>query len=280
MFKNKKSTKLPKLGVITGNGSLPHLIISEYQKNGGECITILIDGFAKPEEYKYIKNKTLGIGQVSSAIEFLRKNNVTRIIFAGGVKKPNLTTLKTDKKGLILVGKLAKTKIFGDNNVLQTVVDFFADEGFDVVGVKDLLKETIAKKGVINNIKIKDKKFYEDIKLGNKVLDSISGFDIGQSVIIQQNLVLGIEGIEGTDELIKRYNKLKYKSGRMPVLVKAKKKNQTNKADLPVIGINTIKNLHKAGFAGVAVEAENTILLDKYKIIELADEKGIFVVGV
>ena len=37
-----------------------------------------------------------------------------------------------------------------------------------------------------------------------EILDALSPYDIGQSIIVQQGMVLGIEAAEGTDGLINR----------------------------------------------------------------------------
>ena len=42
------------------------------------------------------------------------------------------------------------------------------------------------------------------MKKGLKIFEIIGKADIGQSLIIQNELVLGVECIEGTDQLIKR----------------------------------------------------------------------------
>ena len=64
--------------------------------------------------------------------------------------------------------------------------------------------------------------------------------DVGQAIIIQQGDVLGIEAVEGTDNLIKRTKKF-IKNGEKPTLIKLLKRKQDLRADLPTIGLNTIK---------------------------------------
>lgn len=103
--------------------------------------------------------------------------------------------------------------------------------------------------------------------------------DIGQSLIIANSYVLGIEAIEGTDNLIKRCAPFLSET-KAGVLVKIKKKNQENRIDLPVIGENTIKNVHKANLAGIALEAGSSIIINKARVVEMADELGIFIIGI
>ena len=64
------------------------------------------------------------------------------------------------------------------------------------------------------------------------------------------------------------------------VIVKVSKPNQDMRFDIPVVGLNTIKNLLKAKASCLAIEAGKTIFVDKEPSIRLADKKGLIVVAV
>ena len=133
-------------------------------------------------------------------------------------------------------------------------------------------------KGLLTQTKPTERCF-KDITLGVAIERKISEMDIGQSLIIANSYVLGIEAIEGTDNLIKRCAPFLSET-KAGVLVKIKKKNQEKKIDLPVIGENTIKNVHKANLAGIALEAGSSIIINKARVVEMADELGIFIIGI
>ena len=120
---------------------------------------------------------------------------------------------------------------------------------------------------------------YLDIDRGVQILKTLSPLDIGQSIIVQQGLVLGIEAIEGTKTLIQRCALLK-REGSGGVLVKMAKTGQNKKIDLPTIGPETIEDLKKAGFVGIAAEANATQVIDYEQTIKLADEMGLFIVEI
>ena len=101
----------------------------------------------------------------------------------------------------------------------------------------------------------------KDIKKGQKILEQISKFDIGQSIIIQKGNVVGIEGIQGTDFLIK--NSKNYLVNDInAVLIKSSKQNQDLRVDLPTIGIKTLENCKKSNIYGLAFSSNSTIFLD------------------
>ena len=98
-------------------------------------------------------------------------------------------------------------------------------------------------------------------------------------MIVQQGLVLGIEAIEGTDELLRRCAALR-REGPGGVLVKIEKPGQESRADRPTIGLRTVLLAAETGLQGIAVEANATIVLDRDEVIRAADHAGLFLVGV
>jgi hypothetical protein len=107
----------------------------------------------------------------------------------------------------------------------------------------------------------------------------MGSLDIGQAVIVQEGIVLGVEAVEGTDELINRCAGLK-RQGRGGVLVKTSKPRQDENFDLPTIGPNTVSLCAEAGLAGIAVQAHYSLLIDPQEIADIANKRGMFVMGI
>lgn len=269
-----------KIGLIAGSGNLPLLILEECKKKCIEPYVILIKDFAKEEDYDHINHIVINFGDVGKGLSFFKKNKIKYVVFAGAVKKPDLKTIWPDLKGFSLLFKLLKCKIFGDNTVLQTVINFLEKEKFEVISVDKILDDVKIPFGKVGKINLPSSDYRKDIDLGVKLLKHISDFDIGQSVVIQNGMVIGIECIEGTRELINRCKQIKYTTGRKPILVKIKKINQTTKADLPAVGEDTIEQAEAAGFAGIAIDFENTLVINKNETIKLADKSGLFIFGI
>ena len=98
-------------------------------------------------------------------------------------------------------------------------------------------------------------------------------------MIIQNQLVLGLEAIEGTDHLIKRCSSYKRKGDR-GILFKFTKKNQSNLIDIPLVGLDTIKNIKKYNYEGIFLEKYKCIILDKENVIKFANSNNIFISSV
>jgi len=102
--------------------------------------------------------------------------------------------------------------------------------------------------------------------------------DIGQAVVVQQGMVLGVEAIEGTDVLIERTASLR-REGPGGVLVKLAKPQQDNRFDLPTAGPDTVERMKQAGLRGLAIQAGRSLLVERQKTVAMADEAGIFIIG-
>ncbi|MDR2778630.1 MAG: UDP-2,3-diacylglucosamine diphosphatase LpxI [Rickettsiales bacterium] len=269
---------MKKLGLIAGSGELPSALV-EYCKNSKiELFCVLIKPFANAMNYSDVSFIEVDIGCVGEAISFFRKNDVGDLVFAGGVRKPAFSFLKVDLGGLSLIKNILKNKLLGDNSVLEIVADFFRKHDFQILEVDSILNNLKLEAGFNGKIKC-SRSYLEDINIGKNLLEELSDFDVGQTVAVQQKIVLGIECVEGTASLIERVNGLKYSSGNKPVLVKIKKTKQTRKMDLPAIGPDTIEQLHRSGFAGIAIDYKNCLVIAKDRVIEKATNFGIFIYG-
>ena len=110
--------------------------------------------------------------------------------------------------------------------------------------------------------------------------DAAAGFDrdffvVGQAVVVQSGLVLGVEAVEGTDELIRRTAGLR-REGPPPVLIKAPKPQQDRRLDLPTVGATTVRALVEHGFAGLAIEAGGVMLMERDEVMQEIEESGMF----
>ncbi len=267
------------LGLIVGESSLPNYVINKLLKKN---IEFLILDLTKSNIYKRYKNSySLKITELGKAISILKKNNCKNVIFIGKVERPDISLLKFDRKALFYLPRLFSAFKKGDGNILKEIIKIFKENKLNVVNSMKFTPELIFKDKSINKLKINntDK---SSISKGVKIIKSLSKFDIGQSVVINNGYVLAIEGPEGTDETIKRSLHLskKYKLKNKSILIKFPKANQDLRIDLPTIGFDTIKNCIKANIKGIAVKRSQNIILDKDKIINLVKKNNFFIISI
>lgn len=264
---------LSNLGIIAGSGVLPQEIARLYSKAGGKCYIAVIDSNSDINLFNDYIAEAFKYGQVSSLIDFFKTNAVENIIFIGGIKRPNLRQIKPDIIGAKLLAKILAQKFLGDDKILRVIADFFELHGFQIISPKSILSQSNIVEHHINHC---SKQNLLDIELGKKVLSAIGYLDIGQSVIVEDGHVIGIEAAEGTDDLIDRCANLRQnQSGG--VLIKMLKKKQNIFMDLPTIGPQTIYNLAKNQYNGIAIETDSVIVAEEKKTFDIAKNSNIFI---
>ena len=267
------------IGILAGSGSLPHLLIDQAHKKGDLVSLVTFVGQTDADTFpRHISQLHTHFGQVGAVVDFLKKSSVTHLIFAGGMKRPKVSELRLDFKGAQWLTKLAFLR-GGDDQLIRSLMGLFENEGFHMLPPDQYLgqENLFLGKGFFTKcVPTPDQEIC--LQKAVMVLNALSPFDIGQAVVIQNSQVLGIEGPEGTQGLIERCTPF-ISNDHKPILVKMVKQNQTLKADLPTIGLDTIKQLEKSGFAGIAVDAYGCQVLHKKEVIQLADEKGLFIIG-
>jgi DUF1009 family protein len=266
------------IGLIVGESSLPNFIINKLLK---KKVEFLILDLTKSNIYKKYKNSySLKITELGKALLILKKSNCKNIIFVGKVKRPEVSLLKFDRKALFYLPRLFVAFKKGDGNILKEIIKIFKENKINVINSMKFTPELVFKDKSINNVKIKNTDKSSIIK-GVSIIKSLSKFDVGQSVVLNNGYVLAIEGPEGTDETIKRslFLSKKYKLKDKSILVKFPKENQDLRVDLPTIGLDTIKNCIEANIKGIAVKRSQNIILDKDKIVNLTKKNNFFIIS-
>jgi UDP-2,3-diacylglucosamine hydrolase len=272
------ASPFPVLGVVAGGGSLPRQLVECCKAQGRPCFVVVLDGFAKAPDFHDVPHASVRLGAVGDALAHLRRAGATQLVLAGRVKRPSLPALRPDMTGAKLLARLGASFFAGDDALLKSVIGFLEEEGFAVVGADQVMASLLAPLGTLGR-HAPSPEDELDIAQGIKVALALGAADVGQAAMVERGCVLGVEGAEGTDELIARCAKLK-RAPKAGVLVKMKKPGQDARADLPSVGVNTVEALAAAGFAGLAVEAGGSLVLEQDALVARADALGLFVVGV
>ena len=269
--------KIRKLGIIAGDGDLPIQIINECKRQKKDFIVILINGHGKEISKNYNPEYIMNLSKIGKAIKFAKTSNITDLVMAGRIKRPPLKDMLPDIWTAKFLTKYGG-RIKGDNSVLTNLAKELEKEGFNILAPENFILKSLCPKGILGNHRptVENKK---DIEIGFKIAKNIGRNDIGQSLIIQNGLVLTVEAAEGTDSMIARSKTLK-KGDSGAIFIKVIKPGQDERLDRPVIGINTIKYIHKSGLDGMALEANSVIILNLNEVINYADSNNLFIIGI
>ncbi|GAB4173914.1 MAG: UDP-2,3-diacylglucosamine diphosphatase LpxI [Thalassobaculales bacterium] len=266
-----------RLGIIAGGGDLPRRLAMAARARGGEPFLVALEGHCPSATVEGFEHAVVRLGAAGTVIDRLRQAGCADLVLAGPVRRPSLMELRPDARGMALLARIGY-RMLGDDGLLSAVVAALEAEGFRVVKAESLLDDLLAPEGALGR-HAPDEAARADIARGRAVLAALGPLDIGQAVVVQQGMVLGIEAAEGTDGLIARCAAYR-RPGPGAVLVKMAKPGQSDRVDVPTIGTGTVAACAAAGMAGIAVGAGNTWVVDRAAVAAAADAAGLFVVGV
>ncbi len=266
------------LGMIAGAGMMPVEIIKHCNQHNIDIFVVGLEPFATEEQLKDVPHVFAKMGEVGKILKAFKQNNVYNIVLAGGIKRPALKELIPDWEGTKLLAKIAvNIKKMSDDGMFRMVINEIERHGFHIVGIEEVVPEMLFSEGIYGKVKPSDEDM-DDIHRGITVAKAIGAVDVGQAVVVQEGIVLAMEAVEGTDQMLSRAASLK-KPGKAPVMVKVLKPGQDMRVDLPAIGLQTIELLKKNGIKGIAVEAGGILLIERDAVIEMANREGIFIIG-
>ncbi len=264
-----------KQGLIAGDGTLPVKMAQYAKENGFEvvCISLAKDNLRQLKKY-CSKVYSCHPGEVNRIEKILKDEEIKQATFLGKVHKRVLLQLhKFDKRAIEL---LQEAQRLNDDQVMLLIVKEFEKAGITVLDQTIFIKNLMIPSGVLGKIKPTEAQM-EDVNYGFWLAKEMGKIDVGQSVVIKDKMIMAVEAIEGTDMCIKRGSKLAKKNA---VIVKVAKPSQDKRFDIPAIGLRTLKTMKRYKADLIAVEANETIIVDQEKVIQFADENNIVIMAV
>ncbi|KAA6462931.1 LpxI family protein [Acidobacteria bacterium AB60] len=283
-----------KLGLIAGNGRFPFLLLEAARAQGFAVTVAAIREETDPEinhraaADEKITVTWLSLGELSRLIETFHKEDVKLAVMAGQVKhKQIFSSIRPDWR---LAKLLLNLRTRNTDMLLGAVAKVLADEGIELISSTAFLEPLLAEEGVLT-ARAPDDEERKDIEYGLGVARAVSGFDIGQTVVVAAQACVAVEAMEGTDAAIARAGELMRSLEedapgeastlrRRLTVVKVAKPKQDMRFDVPVIGIRTLEAMKSAGASCLSVEAGRTLLFDRDALIGRANEENVAIIAV
>ena len=260
------------IGLIFGDTDFPKEILKTIKKRK---IKYLIIDLSKSKKFKKDKKSySVSIGQFGRIIKILKENKCRKVLFAGKVKKPNLTKLKLDLKGIYYIPRIIKASKLGDAAILKEIIKILAQNNIKTENSLIFNPELCLMRGNFSKIK-PNRQDQLDIQKAIKTLNNLREYNFSQGVVVRNRKVVSIEGKGGTKKMLEKSRSNKFRNHG--VLVKLPKKKQDLRIDLPTVGLNTLKQSKIAGLKGIVVKNKQHVFLDKNKCINFANKNKMFI---
>ncbi|MCK9919437.1 UDP-2,3-diacylglucosamine diphosphatase LpxI [Microbacteriaceae bacterium K1510] len=272
------------LAMICGGGSLPLAVADAVAASGRRVVLFPLRGAAEGTPVERHRHHWIYVGQIGKFLKLARAEGCRDVVFIGALVRPSIWQVHPDLVGLSFLPKVLRAFRGGDNHLLSGMGKLLEGEGLRLLGAHEVAPQILVPEGALGRVQLTERD-RADIALGLDYLHAAGPFDVGQAVIVADRHVLAVEAAEGTDGMLARMAEMRA-NGRVRaargigVLVKAPKPHQDRRFDLPSIGPKTVEGAARAGLAGIAVVADETIVAEPAAMTAAADAAGVFVVGV
>jgi DUF1009 family protein len=270
--------------LIAGEGELPRAVARGARAAGRRVVIVGLRGSADPGLSELADEFCFrGIVQLGRWIRVFRRAGCREVTMVGRVRKADMFAGPRWLQWLRYVPDLTSIRVWyfhardkRNDTLLGAVADEMRRRGLTLIDSTRYIPEMLAPAGSLTPGR-PPQRVIDDAEFAWPLIKQIAAMDIGQAIAVKEREVIAVEAIEGTDALIERTGRLCPQGGW--TLVKVAKPNQDMRFDVPTIGAQTIENLHRAGAAGLVVEAGKTIVLERDKLVELAQHRHISVIA-
>lgn len=269
---NASSTKT--IGLIAGGRQFPVMVARGVREAGHRLVVAGFSGHTNADVYPLAHAKAeLKLGQLQKLLDFFTAEGVREVMMAGAINKPGVLDWRHfDRKAVSI---LLSLKGKGDDAVLRAFTRLMEEAGMRVIPPQTYAPGLATPAGVLTR-RAPDERERADLARGVRLANELGRMDIGQCLVLREGIVAAVEALEGTDEAIRRGCKL---GGPGCVVVKVCKPGQEERVDLPSVGLDTIRRMAEGGATCLGVQAGKSLFFDMEAAIELADRRGIAVVG-
>ena len=260
------------IGLFLGSTDFPKLIVRNLKKNNKKyfIIDLTNKNFFKKDKNSYY----ISIGQFGKILKVIQSKKCKKVLFAGKIDKPKISSLKLDFKGFYYISRIIKAYKIGDAAILKELIKILAEHKVKVINSITFNPELTLKKGFYTKLK-PSKKDFMSINKGIRSLVKSNSYNHIQGLVVRDLRIIAKETFKGTKKMIQSIKKPKSVNA---ILVKLPKKKQDLRVDLPTIGFDTLKDCKRAGIKGIVLKSKQNIFLDKIKCINFANKNKIFIV--
>lgn len=272
------------LAIICGGGTIPPIVAAAVAASGRGVVVFALRGWADPAFVATYPHHWIALGQAGRFLRLVHAEGCRDVVLIGALLRPALRDIRLDWATVRMMPQILRLFRGGDDHLLSGVGRVLEAHGLRLLGAHEVAPGILVPPGTMTR-RIPTADDRADIARALAVLDALGPLDVGQAVVVIDGYVAAVEAAEGTDAVLARVAELR-RTGRLRnkpgagVLVKAPKRGQDLRFDLPSIGPRTVHGVAEAGLAGLAIVAGRAVIADPGETVRLADRLGVFAVGI
>ncbi len=256
------------IGLIAGSGSLPGIFKKEAEKRGEKVFAVGIEGITNIHT-----EERLAFGKVGELIGLFKERGIKRVVMLGKFEHRLVYKNFTDEDAKSVIAGSSTRK---PADLIKSFMLYMEKKGFSFINPKPFLSSILSEKGPMNGV-APGKSAMDDAVFGFPIAKAMANFDVGQTIVLKDKAVVAVEAMEGTQKTIERAGRI---AGKGCKVLKVGRDNQDFRVDVPTVGVDTIKVMINVGADVLFLEAGNVYMVDKEKMLDLAEKHGISVYGI
>lgn len=264
-----------RLALVAGEGTLPLEILKAMIKKNVPLPKVYL---LAEDDAPYL-NEGISVHKIANPMAIamilakMRLSGIRRLMMAGVVPKKSIYSKDKLDQGAKSI--LSAVQDRNDHSLLAGVVNYIEKFGIQVMSYEEVIPELLASEGHIAGPAANAEQL-QDCEYGLKILRVLLPLSFGQSIVVSNRAIVAVEAMEGTDQTIRRAASL----SAYGILLKGMRADQDRRYDLPVVGVQTLRNMAESGLTGLFIEADSVVLLEKEAFIQEANHLRISVTGV
>lgn len=260
------------LGLIAGGNHLPVMVAREAKSNNRECYAATFSN-TNPEIDNCATNaQQFAVGDLRQILDFFNAHDVSEVCLAGQINHSEI--FKSEKFDDLML-EVIKHPDNRAESVLKRLASIIDRECKPVASLIDLLQNYVIRDRSLTERELSERE-HQDLEFGWNLAVDLAQLNIGQTILVKNGVVIAVEAIEGTDEMIRRTSEYNIQQG---CVIKVPMKHKDPRFDVPVIGPKTIDAMRSVDAITLVVASFETIILEMERTIEMAKEAKIAIVS-
>lgn len=260
--------------IFAGRGEYPIYTLEGARAAGVKRIVVAgVRGMASKKLLKMADQSVVfGVGELQSALDWLSASGIQQMMLVGQITPMALFRTRFDAFTRQL---LASLPIKNAHTIFGKIIEEIEKRHVTVIPSSCFMGDHIPGAGLLTNRPLTALE-QDDIDFGHRAAMGVCDLDIGQTILVKEGMVLAVEAFEGTNATLRRGAKL---GGQGSVMIKVAKRDHDMRFDIPVFGEHTVKLCKKCGIRAVAFQAGRLVMIDRARVIDLANRYGIALIG-
>ncbi len=263
---------MERVGLLAGIGRLPVECAKAAKAMGYAVYAVALLPEVDQELKEYAVDYTeINVARLESILAYLKENEIRKVTMLGKVTKELLFSGQHEQPDARMMQLLLSLPDRKDDTIMLRFVQELAHEGLQAFDQTALLRMLMPSHGTLTKREPTPEE-KKDMEFAFRMAKEIGRLDVGQTAVVKNMAVMALEAIEGTDTCIQRGGALA-RGGA--VVAKVAKPEQDLRFDVPTVGLKTIEMMVQVGAKALAIEAGKTLLVEKEKVIALAEANNI-----